>query len=49
MTGRELPAPPAADAIAHLRRRQRVLFATTRDVEHSAAAVLPSVIEQWGR
>ena len=48
-TERELPAPPTADGIARLRRRQFVLFATTHDVEHSGAAALHSVIEHWGR
>jgi hypothetical protein len=48
-TGRRLPASPAADAIAHLSRRQFVLFATTHDVGHSGATVLHSRIERWGR
>jgi uncharacterized protein YeaO (DUF488 family) len=49
----ELAAPPAADAVAHLRevaeRHRLVLLTATRDVEHSGATVLRGVIEHGGR
>jgi uncharacterized protein YeaO (DUF488 family) len=50
---RELTKPPASDAISHLRQlaahRPLVLLTATRDVEHSGAAVLRSVIDHEAR
>ena len=49
ISGCALPVPPAAHTIPRLRCRQLVLFATTREVGHSGATVLRTVIERWGR
>jgi uncharacterized protein YeaO (DUF488 family) len=50
---RELAKPPGADVVARLRQvaasRRLVLLTATRDVEHSGAAVLRSVVEHKSR
>ncbi|MGH9080647.1 MAG: DUF488 domain-containing protein [Acidimicrobiales bacterium] len=49
---RELKAPPAAPALAHLLElagHRLILLTATRDVEHSGAAVLRAVLEHEGR
>ena len=49
----ELTKPPASDSISHLHQlaahRTLVLLTATRDVEHSGAAVLRSVIDHEAR
>jgi uncharacterized protein YeaO (DUF488 family) len=49
----ELAEPPAATVVARLREiasgRHLVLLTATRDIEHSGAAVLESVIASRGR
>lgn len=50
---RELGSPPAADAVAHLLsiadKKPVVLLTATRDVDHSAAAVLLEHLERGAR
>jgi uncharacterized protein YeaO (DUF488 family) len=50
---RELREPAAAESVAHLRgiaaKRRLLLLTATRDVEHSGAAVLRSVVEHQSR